>query len=48
MSWETFARFAQWGFVILIILLQLQPVRVALAVVTDTAFVLMALPFGLV
>jgi Zn-dependent protease len=48
MSWETFARFAQWGFVILIILLQLHPVRVALAVVTDTAFVLMALPFGLV
>lgn len=48
MSWETFARFAQWGFVILIILLQLRPVRVALAVVTDTAFVLMARPFGLV
>jgi Zn-dependent protease len=48
MSWETFARFAQWGFVILIILLQLDPVRKALAFVTDTSFVLMALPFGLV
>ena len=48
MSWETFARFAQWGFVILIILLQLQPVRFALAIVTDTAFILMARPLGLI
>lgn len=48
MSWETFARFAQWGFVILIIILQLQPVRFALAVLTESTFVLIARPFGLV
>jgi Zn-dependent protease len=47
MSWETFARFAQWGFVILILILQVPPVRIALAFATELTFVFIAGWFGL-
>jgi len=48
MSWETFARFAQWGFVILILVLQIPYVRVALALLTEGTFVIIAKVLGLI
>ena len=42
MSYETYGRIAQFGFVILIIVLQLRPVRLGLHLATDATFGLMA------
>ncbi|HEU5070355.1 MAG TPA: site-2 protease family protein [Verrucomicrobiae bacterium] len=42
MSYETFVRLAQWGFVALILVLQIPFVRLALAVMTDTSFRIIA------
>jgi Zn-dependent protease len=48
MSYETYAQFARWGFIAIILVLQLQPVRWALTTVTlGTLAVLMKL-FGIV
>lgn len=38
MSYQTFAQIAQYGFIILILILQIPHVRLALAIVTGTAF----------
>lgn len=46
MSQETFLRFAQWGFVILIVLLQIPHVRMALGLVTGVSFALLTALFG--
>jgi Zn-dependent protease len=47
MSHETFLRFAQWGFVILIVLLQIPHVRMALGLVTGVSFALLTALFGI-
>lgn len=47
MSYETFARLAQWGFLIIILVLQVPPVRAALAAVTGATFLLLARLFGI-
>ncbi|MFN3407402.1 MAG: site-2 protease family protein [Limisphaerales bacterium] len=46
MSYETFARLAQWGFLILIVVLQIPLVREVLGMVTGVTFVLLARLFG--
>jgi len=46
MSYETFARIARWGFVILILVLQIPFVRQTLAVVTGVSFRIIAEWFG--
>ena len=47
MSYETYARLAQWGFVILILVLQIPFVRMALSVATLTSFRIIAGWFGI-
>jgi len=47
MTYETYARLAQWGFVILIIVLQIPLVRTTLSVVTGASFRIMAGWFGI-
>jgi Zn-dependent protease len=46
MSYETFYRMAQYGFFILIVVLQIPFVRMALATVTNTTFSYMGRAFG--
>jgi Zn-dependent protease len=47
MSYETFYRIAQYGFFILIVVLQIPFVRIALATVTDTTWAWIARAVGL-
>lgn len=47
MSWETFIRIARWGFVILIVVLQIPFVRDLLSLVTAFSFLALAKTFGI-
>jgi Zn-dependent protease len=47
MSYETYAQFARFGFIIIIVLLQIPPVRIALGTVTYGTLLLLEKMFGL-
>ena len=47
MSWEAYAGFARFGFLVVILLLNLSPFRTALGLVTDGTLLKLGRAFGM-
>jgi Zn-dependent protease len=47
MSWDTYANFARFGFIAVIVVIQIKPVRQALSFAVDGTLILLAKLFGL-
>jgi hypothetical protein len=47
MSWEAYAKFAQFGFIAVIVVIQIPQVRLALNFAVDGTLLLLATIFGL-
>ena len=46
MSWETYAKFAQFGFIVVILVIQIPPVRTALSLAVNGTLGLLGMIFG--